>query len=76
MFPYKLLINETNNLIVDAVAGSSEAVEISAGGSLSLLGAIQSQHDILLESAADFQGELLQFQRHLAGYQWLGQMLR
>ncbi|MGI9555704.1 MAG: hypothetical protein ACR2M9_02505 [Cyanophyceae cyanobacterium] len=55
MFPYKLLINEANDLIVDAVAGSSEAVEISAGGSLSLLGAIQSQHDILLESAADFQ---------------------
>ena len=37
------------------MAGSSEAVEISAGGSLSLLGAIQSQHDILLEGAADFQ---------------------
>ena len=55
MFPYKLSIEEANDLIIDAVAGSSEKIEINAGGSLSLLGAIRSQQDVALESVADFQ---------------------
>ena len=55
MFPYKLTINEADDLIIDAVAGTSETLSIAAGGSLSLLGSIRSQADVVLESVADFQ---------------------
>ena len=55
MFPYKMTINETDDLIIDAVAGTSETLSIAAGGSLSLLGSIRSQADVVFESVADFQ---------------------
>ncbi len=55
MFPYVMTINEANDLVIDAVAGSSETLSVTAGGSLSLLGSIRSQADVVLESVADFQ---------------------
>jgi len=49
-FPYDLTVQEEDNLIVDAVASSSGAVAIKAGGTLDLLAAIESLGDVSLES--------------------------
>jgi len=53
-FPYKVSVREASDLIVDAVAASSEAIEIDVNGTLDLLGKLETAGDVRLESADAF----------------------
>lgn len=53
-FPYKISINELNDLRVDGVASSAGPIDISAGGRIDLMASIQSLEDVSLTSGDAF----------------------
>lgn len=53
-FPYKVNVRERTGLIVDAVAASSETIDISVNGTLDFLAKLESAGDIRLESTEAF----------------------
>lgn len=53
-YPYEVTVNETDDLIVDAVVASGGDVEIRAGGKLDLLGSVTSFSDVSLSSGDAF----------------------
>lgn len=53
-FPYDISIQESGNLIVDAVSASSGEIDIQVNGSLTFLSTVKSMGDIKLESGDDF----------------------
>lgn len=53
-FPYELRIDESDGLIVDAVAASSAPIDIRAGDQLNVLAAIQSMSDVTLRAGDAF----------------------
>lgn len=53
-FPYMLTVREQDDLIIDAVAASSMPIDISADGTIDLLGILDSAGDIRLESTQRF----------------------
>ena len=55
-FPYELSVRENDNLTIDAVAASSRPIDISAGGDLSVSGAMRSGSDVNLRSDSSVQG--------------------
>lgn len=53
-FPYKISINELNDLRVDGVASSSGPIDIAAGGRLNLMASIESLEEVALRSGDAF----------------------
>lgn len=49
-FPYRLTVREEDDLIVDAVAGSSLPLSLTVGGTLDLIAKLESAGDIALQS--------------------------
>lgn len=54
-FPYKLSIREEGDLVIDAVAASSGPIDIRAGGTIDLLGSMESAGDVRLEPSAELE---------------------
>ena len=53
-FPYDLTIDEADAISIDAVAASSRAISLSAGGSLTLKSAVATAGDLSIRSVGDF----------------------
>ena len=53
-FPYDLTIDETDAISIDAVAASSRAISLSAGGSLTFKSAVATAGDLSIRSSGDF----------------------
>ena len=53
-FPYDLTIDEADSISIDAVAASSRAISLSAGGSLTFKSAVVTAGDLSIRSVGDF----------------------
>ena len=54
-YPYSINIDETDDLIIDAVASSSGPITVTTGGSLDLLAAVKSRGDIVITTGTELE---------------------